>query len=166
MSKDFNFDCTFLPEALVEFVVVSDTHYMLDQEGEPVRFESRRQQSERARVALRQIGALKTDFVIHLGDLVGEYPDTPTFYKAMLEARTQLKASGIQLKTIPGNHDLGDKADPTILESVQNRWNREGHQFLGFFDSVRCRSVEGHIPLQPVFHNDPHPSDHSVQESC
>lgn len=146
MSKDFNFDCTFLPEALVEFVVVSDTHYMLDQEGEPVRFESRRQQSERARVALRQIGALKTDFVIHLGDLVGEYPDTPTFYKAMLEARTQLEASGIQLKTIPGNHDLGDKADPTMPTSpVTEKLLSWYHQEIGpswfSFDQKNCHFV-------------------------
>ena len=116
-SEGFGFDCTFLPKASVEFVVVSDTHYMLDQEGEPVRFESRRQQSERARVALRQIGTLGSDFVIHLGDLVGEYPDTPTFKQAMLEARTQLEASGVRLKTIPGNHDLGDKPDPTMPTS-------------------------------------------------
>ena len=145
-TEGFGFDCTFLPEASVKFVVVSDTHYMLNQGKEPIRFESRRQQSERARVALRQIGTLGSDFVIHLGDLVGEYPDTPTFKQAMLEARTQLEASGVRLKTIPGNHDLGDKPDPTMPTSPATEkllsWY---HQEIGpswfSFDRGECHFV-------------------------
>ena len=52
------FDRTLLPEAMFEFVVVADTHYMLDLGDRRVEFRSRRLQTTRADVALRMIAAI------------------------------------------------------------------------------------------------------------
>jgi hypothetical protein len=114
--------------------------------GEGERFQSRRQQSARARVAFQQIAALETDFVLHLGDLVTSFPDRPDFKEAMREALTQMESSGIQLRKIPGNHDLGDKPDPTMPTSPVNSevlaWY---HQEVGpswfSFDHADCHFV-------------------------
>ena len=42
------FDRYLLPEALFEFVVIADTHYMLERGDEALEFESRRHQRARA----------------------------------------------------------------------------------------------------------------------
>ncbi|MDP6038922.1 MAG: metallophosphoesterase, partial [Candidatus Latescibacteria bacterium] len=108
------FDKTHLPPALFEYVVIADTHYMIDVGDRPLEFESRRKQSTRAGVALRQVAGLNAQFVIHLGDLVQEYPETPDFKRAISEARDQLQACNIHPHHVAGNHDVGDKNDPTM----------------------------------------------------
>ena len=89
------FDRRHLPDADCEFVVISDTHYMLDVGDAPLEFESRRKQTARAGVALRLVAALGVDPVVHLGDLVQEYPETPDFDRAVHEALRQIKDSGL-----------------------------------------------------------------------
>jgi hypothetical protein len=108
------FDRSFLPEAQLEFVVVTDTHYMLDPGGRQVEFESRRQQAARAERALQQIAALEVPFVVHLGDLVQEFPESPGFEQAVAEALAQLHRCGVAPHQVAGNHDVGDKPDPTM----------------------------------------------------
>lgn len=108
------FDRSFLPEAEFEFVLVSDTHYMLDPGPEPVEFTSRRRQSARAERVLRLAGHLPADFVVHLGDLVQEYPETERYRQAMSEARAQLDRCGVRPFQVAGNQDIGDKPDPTM----------------------------------------------------
>lgn len=108
------FDKTHLPQALFEFVVISDTHYMLDMGNQPLEFESRRKQTQRSEIALAQVAALNPLFVIHLGDLVQEYPETPDFEQAVTEARAQLKRCGVSPYFVAGNHDVGDKTDNTM----------------------------------------------------
>ncbi len=108
------FDKTHLPPAQFECVVIADTHYMIDVGERPLEFESRRVQTQRAAIALQQAAAVHADFVIHMGDLVQEYPETPDFKRAMTEARDQLHACNIYPHHIAGNHDVGDKPDPTM----------------------------------------------------
>ena len=108
------FDLTLLPPAQHQFTVLSDTHYMLDPGDAPLEFASRRKQSQRAAAALRLAAQLDTDFAVHLGDLIQEYPDTPDFDRALDEALVQLEASGLKPHLVAGNHDVGDKADPTM----------------------------------------------------
>ena len=105
----------FLPDAQFEFVIISDTHYMLKPPG-AVEFESRRHQTARAERALQMIASLKPEpaFVVHLGDLVQEFPETPGFGQAMTEARAQLARCGVQPYLVAGNHDIGDKPDPSM----------------------------------------------------
>ena len=108
------FDLSLLPPTEQQFTILSDTHYMLDSGNAPVEFASRRQQSQRAGAALDLAAQLDTDFAVHLGDLIQEYPDTPTFERAVDEALDQLEASALKPHLVAGNHDVGDKADPTM----------------------------------------------------
>ena len=68
---------------------------MIDVGDRPLEFESRRKQTQRAGVALQQVAGIGADFVIHMGDLVQEYPETPDFKPAMTEARDQIRACNI-----------------------------------------------------------------------
>lgn len=112
--KRIGFDKTHLPPAQFECVVIADTHYMIDVGDRPLEFESRRVQTQRASIALQQASDIGADFVIHMGDLVQEYPETPDFKRAMLEARDQIRARNISPHYVAGNHDVGDKTDPTM----------------------------------------------------
>lgn len=108
------FDRSFLPPARYEFVVVADTHYMLDTTGQHVEFTSRRRQTARAEHALRTVAGLGDLPVIHMGDLVQEFPERPGFVQAVDEALAQLAACGVAPRQVAGNHDVGDKPDPTM----------------------------------------------------
>jgi len=132
------FDRSLLPAASFEFVVIADTHYMLDPGDKLLEFESRRKQSDRAATALRQVADLETDFVIHMGDLVQEYPETPDFVRALDEAVQQLQDCGVQVRRVAGNQDVGDKPDPTMparpvtsqsLEAYHQRFGPSWYSF-------------------------------------
>ena len=132
------FDRSLLPEALFEFVVIADTHYMLDRGDQQLEFESRRRQSARAATALRQVAGLNPDFVVHMGDLVQEYPETPDFVRAVDEAMQQLQDCGVEVRRVAGNQDVGDKPDPTMparpvtpasLESYHERFGPSWYSF-------------------------------------
>ena len=112
--KDTLFDRSFLPEAEIEFVLLSDTHYMLDPGTEALEFESRRLQSARIQSALDLLATLNIAFIVHLGDLVQEYPEREGFNRAMTEARAQFARCGVKCRLVAGNHDIGDKPDPTM----------------------------------------------------
>ena len=77
-------------------------------------FPSRAQQSQRAGAALRLVAALEPDFVVHMGDVVQEYPESAGFVPALDQALAQMAACGVQPRWVAGNHDLGDKPDPTM----------------------------------------------------
>ena len=112
------FDRSFLPSALCEFIVMADTHYMIDPAGQSVEFGSRRHQSARTEHALQLVAALTADLatpqVIHMGDLIQEFPERPAFAQARDEALDQLARHGVQPRLVAGNHDMGDKPDPTM----------------------------------------------------
>ena len=113
-GKKISFDKTHLPPAQFECAVIADTHYMIDVGDHPLEFESRRKQTQRAGIALQQVAGIGADLVIHMGDLVQEYPETPDFKRAMAEAREQIRACNISPHYVAGNHDIGDKTDPTM----------------------------------------------------
>ncbi|MEZ4870390.1 MAG: metallophosphoesterase [Caldilineaceae bacterium] len=110
-------DRSYLPPAHFEFVVLADTHYMLEPGNQAVEFASRRRQTARTAYALHAVAALAPPLVIHMGDLVQEFPERPHFQQAVQEATHQLHASGLQPKLVAGNHDVGDKPDPTMPAS-------------------------------------------------
>lgn len=109
------FDRSLLPLAQLEFVVVADTHYMINPDG-PVEFESRRKQGTRAGVAWEAIGQLDPDFVVHMGDMVQEFPGRPAYEQTMREALAQIEDAGLweRCHFVVGNHDIGDRPDPTM----------------------------------------------------
>ncbi len=116
------FNKSFLPKALFEFVIISDSHYMLDPGTVSLEFENRRQQSTRRGIALHMAAALAPKFIVHNGDMVQEYPDNlEQFYKSMGESLEQLQVCGIEPYYVAGNHDIGDKPDPTAPASHVSR---------------------------------------------
>ena len=133
------FDKSFLPKALFEFIIISDSHYMLDPGGASLEFENRRKQSARREVALYMAAALEPRFVVHNGDMVQEYPDNlERFYKSMDESLEQMRTYGIEPYYVAGNHDIGDKPDPTapashvsrgVLDWYHRRFGRSWYSF-------------------------------------
>ena len=108
------FDRSLLQDADLEFVAIADTHYMANPGDAPLEFESRRHQSGRAGFALRLAASLEPAFVVHLGDLVQAYPETADYADACTEARRQIADAGLTPHVVVGNHDVGDKPDPTM----------------------------------------------------
>ena len=111
------FDRSFLSPAQLEFVVIADTHYMLDPTGRQVEFDSRRRQSARTEHALQLVAGLEAPLVIHMGDLIQEFPEQPAFAQARAEALAQMASHGVEPRFVAGNHDVGDKPDPTMPAS-------------------------------------------------
>ena len=107
------FDRSLLPDALLELVVIADTHSMLPVDPNQVEFPSRLKQADRSRVAVRMAAALGPACVLHLGDLTQEYPETERFHQAVSESKAQLAELGAPTHYVAGNQDLGDKPDPT-----------------------------------------------------
>lgn len=106
------FDRSMLPPADWEFVLLADTHFMLG--SDEVEFESRRQQTARIEHAIQLINALEPSFVVHLGDVVQAFPESDGFDRAMGAAQRQLDRLEAECYYVPGNHDVGDKPDPTM----------------------------------------------------
>ena len=141
------FNKSFLPKALFEFVIISDSHYMLDPGGASLEFENRRKQSARREVALHMAAALEPRFVVHNGDMVQEYPDNfERFYKSMDESLEQMRACGIEPYYVAGNHDIGDKPDPTapashVSRDVLDWYHRTFGKSWYSFDREDCHFV-------------------------
>lgn len=139
-------DRSLIPRAHCEYVVVADTHFMRPPGSRRLEFASRRLQTARTQIAVRLLTALEPDFVVHLGDLVQEYPDTADFEPALEEALGQLRSTGLEWRFVPGNHDVGDKPDPTMpvhpvtaasLDAYERRYGRSYY----FFDHGEVRHV-------------------------
>ena len=105
-----------MPPARLEFVVAADTHYMIDVGDAPLEFESRRRQGERAGRAWRAIAGLDPAFVVHMGDMVQEFPGRPDYDRTVREALGQIRDAGLweRCRFVAGNHDIGDRPDPTM----------------------------------------------------
>ena len=141
------FNKSFLPKALFEFVIISDSHYMLDPGGTSLEFENRRKQSPRREVALCMAAALEPHFVVHNGDMVQEYPDNlERFYQSIDESLEQMRACGVEPYYVVGNHDIGDKPDPTapashVSREVLDWYHREFGKSWYSFDQGDCHFV-------------------------
>ncbi|MDA0333907.1 MAG: metallophosphoesterase [bacterium] len=124
------FDCSLLPAAELEFVIVADTHYMMDPGDAPLEFESRRKQGRRAGLAWKAIGALDPGFVVHLGDMVQEFPGRPAYEQTMQQALAQIEGAGLwdRCHFVVGNHDIGDRPDPTMPTGGATAESHEGWQ--------------------------------------
>ena len=141
------FNKSFLPEAHFEFAIISDSHYMLDPGEDALEFENRRKQSTRREIALRMAGGLAPKFVVHNGDMVQEYPDNlERFYKSMDESLEQMRACGVKPYYVAGNHDIGDKPDPTapashVSREVLDWYHRRFGKSWYSFDRGDCHFV-------------------------
>lgn len=105
---------SLLGESLLDFVVVSDTHYIATASDQQLEMESRRQQAARSLYALQLVASISPSFVVHLGDLVQEFPESAGFEQSVQEALEQVRRCGLLPLHVAGNHDVGDKPDPTM----------------------------------------------------
>jgi predicted phosphodiesterase len=145
------FDRSFLAPAQLEFVVMGDTHHILDPgiysaADDSMTPELARDWSARAGRALALAGELDPPFVLHLGDLTQEYPESRFFAEGREAARRQLEGSGLPLMLAPGNMDIGDKPDPTILAGwvepgVLQQWESEFGKSFYSFDRAGCHFI-------------------------
>ena len=113
-------DRTQLEPPLYEFVVMADTHYVLPEKANSGEFETRRFQTARIGEAIELARRLEPAFIIHLGDLVQEFPGTPDFAESLRQAKDQLESGGMTIHHAAGNHDVGDKPDPTTAAPWTN----------------------------------------------
>ena len=109
-----HYDLSHLPPANFEFVVIADTHYMIDPGDGPVEFESRRKQTARIEHAFTLIDSLEPEFAIHMGDLTQAYPGSPDYDRGRAEALEQLSRLQFKRHQVAGNQDVGDKPDRTM----------------------------------------------------
>ncbi|WP_420611596.1 metallophosphoesterase family protein [Candidatus Spongiisocius sp.] len=113
------FDRSDVPEADLEFVVLADTHHLVDPgmysaTGDSVTPEIVREWSDRGDWALALAKATEPAFVFHVGDLAQEYPGSRFFDTGRQAAVTQFEESGLEVNFAAGNMDIGDKPDPTV----------------------------------------------------
>jgi predicted phosphodiesterase len=100
--------------------VLGDTHIEPAAGAEP-------RANRRSRAAIARLGALRPDLVVHLGDIVHTLPALPGQDAAWDVAAAMLADLPAPLVATPGNHDIGDKPNPSmpaaaVREAWQRRW--------------------------------------------
>ena len=131
------FDRSYLPPAQLEFVVIADTHHIVDPymykaEGDSVTPELTADWSGRGDVALAYARALAPALSFHVGDLQQEYPGHESFDVGRRGALRQLADSGLAMRHVAGNMDVGDKPDPTMPAGwVRQEYLDVWHEDLG-----------------------------------
>jgi hypothetical protein len=113
------FDRDHLPPSDFEFVVIADTHHIVDPfmyraEGDSVNPTIVRDWTARGDTALAMARALGPLLTFHLGDLQQEYPGHTSFDVGRQAAIRQLEDAGFPMQMVAGNMDIGDKPDPTM----------------------------------------------------
>lgn len=114
-----SFDRSDVPQAALEFVVIADTHHLVDPgmystKGDSVTPEIVREWSDRGDWALALAKGTEPELVFHVGDLAQEYPGSRFFDTGRRAAVTQFEDSGMEVNFAAGNMDIGDKPDPTV----------------------------------------------------
>lgn len=131
---------------LFRFAVISDTHLRLPQDGHLTPWKSQAKGVERAEKALMQIGKVRPDFLIHLGDMVQPVPHIPSYAETAAFARQLFDAQPYPVHYVAGNHDAGDKITPvtpahaTDAHSIAAYGKAFGAGYYAF-DHGPCRFV-------------------------
>lgn len=130
-----SFDRSDLPQAALEFVVIADTHHLVDPgmystKGDSVTPEIVREWSDRGDWALALAKATGPELVFHVGDLAQEYPGSRFFDTGRRAAVSQFQESGLEVNFAAGNMDIGDKPDPTVpagwvVPGFLKRWDED-----------------------------------------
>jgi len=109
------------------YAVISDTHIRPSGESSSP-WKTNLLTNDRARWVAHSINAHRPDFVIHLGDIVHPVPHLPTYGSASKVAREIMGSLSAPCYFVPGNHDVGDKDNPTVPSYIVND---------GYFDEFR-----------------------------
>jgi 3',5'-cyclic AMP phosphodiesterase CpdA len=76
--------------------------------------------NDRARWVTRKAESHDPDFIIQLGDIVHPVPHLPTYPNACEVAKEIFRGSSKPVFYVPGNHDIGDKTNPTVPAYLVN----------------------------------------------
>lgn len=111
-----------LPPAASELFTISDTHLVDTSSPHATEFASRLLQNDRIDAVLSVVAGHGVD-VVHLGDLVQDYPASAEHAGLLRNAVAQLRATGVQTVYAPGNTDIGDPHDPASpADAVTEPW--------------------------------------------
>ncbi|MBL4575657.1 MAG: metallophosphoesterase [Opitutaceae bacterium] len=108
------FDRSLHEPALLEFALVADSHFTEAKSKGSKEFPSRAKQKGRAEMVWELVADLKPEFVLHMGDVVQEYPGVEEFRESFQAALAQMQACNSKVHFVAGNHDVGDKPDLTM----------------------------------------------------
>jgi len=111
---------------LFRYAILSDTHIRPpDLSSSP--WKTNLKTNERAQHIAQAINAHHPDLVIHLGDIVHPVPHLPTHRAASMAAEEIMHTLEAPYYYVPGNHDIGDKDNPTVPSHTVNP------QFIEYF---------------------------------
>ena len=104
---------------LFRFAIISDTHIRPSGESSSP-WKTNLMTNDRARWVANKVDSYKPEIVIHLGDIVHPVPHLPTYGSASNVANQIMESIHAPLYFVPGNHDIGDKDNPTVPAYIVN----------------------------------------------
>ena len=110
-------------DRLFTFAIIGDTHVKPETGDQSAPWKVNEKATRRARFVSREIARYNPQFVIHLGDLVHPVPELPTFNDAVALTHEIFRPHHNRMHVLPGNHDIGDKPNPTMpAKGVRDSW--------------------------------------------
>ncbi len=110
-------------DRLFTFAIIGDTHVKPETGDQSAPWKVNDKATRRARFVSREIARYSPQFVIHLGDLVHPVPELPTFNDAVALTHDIFRPHHNRMHVLPGNHDIGDKPNPTMpAKGVRDSW--------------------------------------------
>ena len=101
-------------EPSFRYAVLSDTHIRPEEGEGSSPWKVNKYTNDRARWVVDRINRADPELVIHIGDIVHPLPHLPTYGFAADAAKGVLNGLKAPCYCIPGNHDVGDKNNPTV----------------------------------------------------
>src|SRR4030042_6922510 len=102
-----------------KYAIITDTHIRTpDESSSP--WKTNLLTNDRARWVTQAINNKNPDLVIHLGDIVHPVLHLPSHRPASDAAREIMGALSSPYYLVPGNHDVGDKNNPTVPSHIVN----------------------------------------------
>jgi predicted phosphodiesterase len=101
-------------EPFFRYAIITDTHLRPEQGDESSPWEVNKHANDRARWVINKIFQAKPDFIIHMGDILHPLPHLTPYSSAAEAALRMFNEIEIPTYFIPGNHDVGDKNNPTM----------------------------------------------------
>ena len=123
---------------LFRFGVVTDTHVNHEENATTSPWPVNKLANGRVRHAFRTIGALRPEFMVHVGDMVHPTPTSPHYRPAVEQFRKLAGEVRCPIHLTPGNHDIGDKtiewapARPITAETLAIYEASFGKSYYGF----------------------------------
>ena len=106
-------------DPIFSFAIISDTHIRPSGESSSP-WMTNLETNDRARWVVKTVDTYSPDFVIHLGDIVHPVPHLPTYGSASMVANEIMSGLSSPVYFVPGNHDIGDKINPTVPSYIIN----------------------------------------------